>query len=617
MAYKSETLKHLIRLLKVLPKRRRKSLLLLLPVAFVAGISDFLVVALVTRLLNVVVGVSNNPSIPYAQLGIDAPGNPQSKIFLLLCLYIISVWLSAFIKLILKGSQSRLKAKIWRDLSEIAHEKILDQKYEYFLGTNNTDISATVLMNISRVADVVVLPLLQVISGFFVVTFISLGVLIISKPIALVLIFSLLIGYTSISILITPFLKRAAIERIKLEIKTNTVMSESLRTIIDLQMTNSEKYFHNKYKDFGRSAIPYIWKAEALPEAPRALIEPLGITLIFAAAFVPLIFTDKSADIVKMIPFLATIAFASLKLTPPLQDTFRGITSLRSSLPDLIVTLKLIGLKDKRYKLNDVNVPSPIGISPREFIKLKNLYYQYPNTKDFVIKNINLTIKVGSRVAFVGKTGSGKTTTVNQLIGLLRPTKGEIEIDGITVNDKEVPAWQACCAYVPQTITLLNSNVLENVAYGLKEDQIDFERVWESLEIAKLADLISGYEKGLYTGIGENGIKLSGGQRQRVVLARAFYRKAKLLVLDEATSALDNKTESEIMKSVEVLGRGCTTIVIAHRLSTVMNADKIYEFENGKIKDSGSFEELVKSSESFYETVKAGKELINDKKIKI
>jgi ATP-binding cassette subfamily B protein len=402
-----------------------------------------------------------------------------------------------------------------------------------------------------------------------------------------------------ISTLITPFLRFAARQRITLEAETNNVLSESMRTILDVQLTGAEPYFEQRYSEAGRNAIPFTWKAEVLPEAPRALIEPFGITMIFAAGIVPILFNPESSGLVKIVPFLATVAVTSLKLTPPLQDAFRSITSLRAGLPDLQETLKLIDLPVGRLTIRSTGVPTPEGVMPRNSIRLNQVSYSYPGTQVKVLDNLSLTIPVGSRVAFVGSTGSGKTTTANQLLCLLRPTQGALQLDGIDVEESDVPAWQANCAYVPQSITLLNSNVLENIAFAENPEMVDQNRVWDALQAAQLADIVSEFPLGLYTPIGDNGIRLSGGQRQRLALARAFYRNAKFLILDEATSALDNRTESEVMDSIELIGRRCTLVVIAHRLSTVIRSDVIYEFDRGRIQASGSFDQLRKESASF------------------
>ena len=596
MFRKSQTFRSLVRLLAQLPRRRKRALLQLIPLAILAGVADLVVVALVARLFTVVVGGENRPSIPWEGL---VPEDPRVKVVVLVVAFVAAAWFSSLSKLLLRAFQLRLKAAIWRDLSDMAQRKLIAQPYVYFLGESKSDISSMVLINVARVADIVVLPLLQLASGIFVIILLSAGMLIVGKLLAVALILGLLAGYLLISTAITPFLRFAARQSILLELRTNTILSESMRTILDVQLTGSEPYFERHYQEAGRETIPFIWKADVLPETPRALIEPLGITMIFAAWMLPLLSNPDPGALLKIIPFLATVAVTSLKLTPPLQDSFRAITSLRAGLPDLEETLKLIELPEGRLTIRSVGVPSPDGVMPKRVIRLKNVSYRYPGTDADILRDISMSIPVGSRVAFVGATGSGKTTTANQLLCLLRPSSGTLQLDGIDVDDADVPAWQANCAYVPQSINLLNSNIIENIAFAEEVDAVDQMRVWEALQAAQLADLVAELPLGLFTPIGDNGIRLSGGQRQRLALARAFYRNSKFLVLDEATSALDNRTESEVMDAIEVIGRRCTLVVIAHRLSTVMRSDCIFEFEAGRIKAFGSFEQLRQRSETF------------------
>lgn len=597
---KSKTLDNLGIIFSFLSNERKKQFFSLIPIAILAGSSEVIVLGILARLFKFIVGEPRG-SLP---LNDFFNFDPKYKLLTLIIIFVLTNWFSSLIKLYLRAKQLKLKATIWRDLSELALKNLLSQKYEFFISNNRTNLSASVLVNITRVADIIVLPVLKMISGSFVIFFVSCAILFIAKSTALFLILGLLLGYLFISITIIPYLRLSNKKRIKLEIESNNYLQESLKSIIDVKLTNSELFFIEKYKFLGRKAIPLIWRGETLPEIPRALVEPFGITLIFVIGIVPLLLTSDLAKISSVIPFLATIAAASLKLTPSLQDTFRGYNSIRGGLPDLEATINLItSTKVVRKDINPHKKDSLIQDKYFKFpgytISLKNVFYKYPNSSSYVIDNLSLSIKTGTRIAFVGSTGSGKTTTANLILQLLVPHKGNLLLDNKKLERKDIKKWQYNCAYVPQSFHLNNGTILENISFAVEEDEVDLNEIWKSIEAAKLTDFVKSLPKNIYTQIGENGVKLSGGQRQRLAIARAFYRKSKLLVLDEATSALDNKTESEVMSSIDLVSNKCTLVIIAHRLSTVMNANMIYEFDKGKIIHSGTFKELCQKSDSF------------------
>jgi ATP-binding cassette subfamily B protein len=413
------------------------------------------------------------------------------------------------------------------------------------------------------------------------------------------LVIGLVIAYLIVSVSVTPRLRAASQTRLAMEARSSQQLLESIHAVRDIQLTSSEPYFCSQFGRATEQSRQSIWIAEWLPELPRGLIEPLGITMIFAVGALPALLSSNPTRIQAILPFLATISVAALRLTPPLQDAFRAITRIRGSLPLLADSVALLQLPNDRPTLQSPGVPSPAGVTPRHFIRLRDVWYRYPSSHDWVLKGVNLTIPVGSRVALVGITGSGKSTIANLMLGLLTPGAGALELDGIGVDALELPAWQANCAHVPQAIHLLNGTVLANVAFGEPPEHVDEHAVWEALEAAQLDDLIAQLPEGLQTQVGENGLRLSGGQRQRLALARAFYRRSGFLVLDEATSALDNRTESEVIDALELVGRRCTTLVVAHRLSTVRRCDRIVELENGVLKAYGSFEELQHQSQAF------------------
>jgi ATP-binding cassette subfamily B protein len=379
---------------------------------------------------------------------------------------------------------------------------------------------------------------------------------------------------------------------------------ESTRSIRDVQLYGAEPHYLSQFEAIGSRGKKFDRISKLLPDVPRYVIEPAGITVLFLIGLLPALMNSNAGKSIQdAVPTLAAIMFAGLRLSAPIQAVFRAINKLRGGLPDIVDALQLLELKPQRLLLGAASTPTPSGVMPRTSIRLKNAWYRYPQSKRWVIQDVNLNVPVGSRVALVGQTGGGKSTVAHLLLGLLQPQQGQLLLDGIPLSDAELPAWQACCAIVPQNIVLLNSSIRANVAFGSDDESIDDVAVWEALNMAQLDEFISELPYGLYTVVGEDGMRLSGGQRQRLALARAFYKKAKVLILDEATSALDNKTENEVLEALELVGRRCTTVVIAHRLSTIRYCDRIFEFERGRIKASGDYLLLQERSDTFRELV--------------
>lgn len=593
---RSQTLHQLRQLFRLLPPQRLRALRVLMPLSLLPGALDLICVWLIARLTGSLVSNGLGAVLPGRGL---AGQEPYQQSITMIALFVLFCWLASAAKLGLRFRQQRLSARIWRDLSDLIYARLLQQPCAFHLSESSAELSSRVLANLNHLASNVITPLLQLISGVASILLLSLGIVWIGRWLAVALVIGLVIAYLIVSVSVTPRLRAASNARLAMEARSSQVLLESIHAVRDIQLTSSESYFCDQFGRATEQSRQSIWIAEWLPELPRGLIEPLGITMIFAVGALPALLSSDPTRVQAILPFLATISVAALRLTPPLQDAFRAITRIRGSLPLLADSVALLQLPHDRPTLQSPGVPSPAGVMPRHFIRLRDVWYRYPSSHDWVLKGVNLTIPVGSRVALVGITGSGKSTIANLLLGLLTPGAGALELDGIGVDALELPAWQANCAHVPQAIHLLNGTVLANVAFGESPEQVDEHQVWEALEAAQLDELIAQLPQGLQTQVGENGLRLSGGQRQRLALARAFYRRSGLLVLDEATSALDNRTESEVIDALELVGRRCTTLVVAHRLSTVRRCDRIVELENGVVKAYGSFAELQHESQAF------------------
>ena len=287
------------------------------------------------------------------------------------------------------------------------------------------------------------------------------------------------------------------------------------------------------------------------------------------------------------IPIIGSFAFGAQRLLPALQQIFSSLTSMRGGMDSINDALDLLEqpLPIEEKEINFMNFA--------KFIHLNNLYYKYDNKEAFVIKGIDIKIKKGSKIGLIGKTGSGKSTLLDLIMGLLKPTSGYIYIDDIKLENKNYRSWQKKISHVPQSIFLTDGSIMENIAFGIQKDQINFDKVLYAAEKAQLSSTIETWENKYNTLVGERGVNLSGGQRQRIGIARALYKESEVIILDEATSALDNETESNVMDSLDNLEKDITIIIVAHRLTTLKKCDTIISISDGMIESVGNYEDII------------------------
>ena len=374
---------------------------------------------------------------------------------------------------------------------------------------------------------------------------------------------------------------------------------ESLNAIRELKLSGNADFYLNYFGEdsfrFARSTAANL----TLTRIPKYVVEAIafgGIVLLVLVFIV----NEQGIDgdvLGKVLPMIGLFAFAAYRLQPSLQFIFAGISALRYGK----TAVERIRSDLRTYSASaEIDQKNWEPIRPRESLQINISEFRYQVSDKSALQNISLSILPGQSIGIVGQTGSGKSTLINILLGLLRPTFGEIEVDGIVISDEKIPAWRSSIGYVPQDIFLADTSLAENIAFGVTRDQIDISRVHECAKVAEIFDFINAdLDEGFWTQVGERGVRLSGGQKQRIGIARALYEDPSVLVLDEATSALDSIVEKSVISNIERLKGSKIVVMVAHRIATIRDCDSIIMLESGAVADVGTYEELHRRNERF------------------
>ena len=468
----------------------------------------------------------------------------------------------------------------------------LNQPYSWFLSRHSADLGKTILSEISEVVGAGMAPVMELIAKG-IVTILLISLLILADPkLAMIVGLSLSGLYGLIYKLAFKYVDQIGKERLKNNQMRYTAISEAFGAAKEVKVGRLEEVYIKRFSDPAKIYARNLAAVKVISQLPRYALEAIafgGILLVI------LYLMAKTGSFSNALPIISLYAFAGYRLMPALQQIYNSITSVT------FVTPSVNKLYDDIKNLKPFNTNQNQSAMPLENqITLKNIYYNYPNSSKTILKNINLSISAKTTVGLVGTTGSGKTTTVDIILSLLKPQKGTLEIDDQVITNQNSKAWLRSVGYVPQHIYLSDDTVAANIAFGVEAENIDQEVIKKVSKIANLHEFVTNeLPKNYQTTIGERGVRLSGGQRQRIGIARALYHNPKVLILDEATSALDNLTEKAVMEAIDNLGKNITIILIAHRLSTVKKCDRIYLLEKGELKNEGTFEELIKANDNF------------------
>ncbi|MBL4876842.1 MAG: ABC transporter ATP-binding protein [Cohaesibacteraceae bacterium] len=582
----------LIGLFRTIKLRRRLQFVFLLILIFATSAAEIVSIGAVIPFLGVLSVPQKIFDLPWVQPVIELfnLSEPDQLLLPMAIIFVVAAVVAAAMRMSLLIVQTRLSFATGRELSLSIYRRTLFQPYSKHATQNSSEVINAIIGKAGTVTSGVILPVLNLISGIVMLGSILLMLFYVEPEVALTvfggfgLLYALIISLTRKQLLADGF---------RIALYSTTVLKtlqEGFGGIRDVVLHGSQNIYCESYKHTDYLLRRSQGNQVIIGQSPRFLIETIGIVLMTILAYT---LTKQSDGLLGAIPILGTLAFGAQRLLPVLQQGYQSWSSIRSSQSSLYDTLALLGQPLPQHAEFNTSLPIPFNSS----IDLKGISFRYHSDSGWVIQNIDLKIAKGSRIGFIGATGSGKSTIIDVVMGLLNPTEGHLEIDGKLIDEENQHSWQKHISHVPQSIFLADCSIASNIAFGVPEDQINMENVRKAASQAQISDTIECWDNGYQTIVGERGIRLSGGQRQRIGIARALYRKADVIVFDEATSALDSETEEAVMEAIDNLSTDLTIILIAHRYSTLRTCTEIIKVTDGSISSIGTYQALMNLSD--------------------
>ena len=590
------------KIISLLSAKEKKQGILVLLIAILMAIFEVLGVASVTPFL----AVMSDPSIVESNSALskiykDLNFNSVNNFLIFLGIISFSIMLiSAFVRtlgiyLITKFAQLRRHS-----ISLVLLNSYLSKDYEFFLARDTAELSKTLLSEVDQVVNGVIQPF----SSFVAYSSASIALLlflILINPITTLAALGLIgLSFLLIFLLVRPKMAQLGSKQIEANKDRFKAASEALNGIKEIKLYRRESFYLNQFSKPTYLMARYISFNQLLSQIPRFLIEAFAFGGIILLAIMLLQNSGgiEANNLGNIIPLLGLYAFSGLKLLPAIQVVYQSSTQIQfwqSAINNLLKDF----IKGLEAKATNEMTGDSINLGIFDALELKNLSFSYPKSNQQALEEISFSIQKNDSLAVIGRSGSGKSTLVDIILGLIKPTKGDILINNCNLRENIVRSWQSKIGYVPQEIYLLDSSIYENIAFGIPLEKIDRERVRSVSKIAQISSFIENELEFKYEHIiGERGIQLSGGQRQRIGIARALYNDPEIIIFDEATSSLDNKTEKDIIDSLGLVAKDKTLIVIAHRMSSISICNKVLILNNGSVSNFGNYNEL-KDSDMF------------------
>jgi len=588
----------------ILSKKERKQFIWIVLIVVSVGIIDVAGIASIMPFMAVVANPDMVETNRYLHLVYVTLGFVSLNNFLVFLGFVVFfvLLLSNGIKVLALYFELNFVHHSLYSLSRRLLSSYLSQPYVFFLGQNTAVLGKNILQEVSKFTHEVLRPCTQIFSRLVAVLLIC-GLLFFVDPMLAVVIVSILgSAYGLLYYLTQQKLKSVGRERFDANEQRSKIAGEAFGGVKDLKVLGREIFFIDQFSHHSRKAETKMVTHGLISQLPTFIMEVMAFGGIL---IIVLYFLIIRQNFEQTLPVMALYAFAGYRLMPALQGIFSAAALLRFNLAVLdTLHQDLSGIADNRDAVQNKQV---VLLPFQDRIQFDSVTFAYPGAVTPVIQNFNLTIEKNTNIGLVGGTGSGKTTIVDILLGLLTPECGSLMVDGLPVSADKRLQWQSNLGYVPQTIFLSDDSLVSNIAFGVPYETIDMKAVERAACIANIHEFVmEELPEGYATPIGERGIRLSGGQRQRIGIARALYHDPEVLIMDEATSALDGVTEEAVIQAIRNLAGKKTLITIAHRLTTLKDCDLIYIIEKGHIVEQGTYAELSGSSSRFRAMAKTG-----------
>lgn len=572
----SSTLDSLRELFEWLPARRKRQFLLLLGASCVGGVAEFAVLGALVPFLTTLAspaaagasvdsGVMSSVRDALAQIT-----GSRSPVVLMGAGLIVLVLISTAVRLALVWATTRFAQTLGHDLATRLYRVTLDQPYSFHVSKNTSEIIAGVGKSDALVRTLVT-PFLDLIVAIVLAVGIIAALLWVNWVVAI----SAAVLFGLIYITVSRVSRARVVQNSRLIAAASTqrvrALQEGLGGIRDTILDGSQDVHDQRFALCDRNLrMPQVENA-LWGQSPRFVVEGLGVVVIVVLAVVV---TGYSGDVSASLPILGVVAMGAQRLLPLFQRIYAAWNSIMGSRG---FVEDVFGLLELSRTVQPLSSSERSNLNFTTELRVENVGFRYSSEAPWVFRGFNLVIPRGARLGFAGQTGCGKSTLLDLVMGLLEPTEGRLVVDGVNVDHANLQAWRRHIAHVPQAIFLTDATIAENIAFCVPIGKIDREGVEEAARRAQIHHFIASLPQGYHTTVGERGVRLSGGQRQRIGIARALYRKADVLVLDEATSALDMETEASVMEGIESIGTDVTVLIVAHRLATLENCDRVID----------------------------------------